>query len=585
MLTEQPTTLVIEGGTLIDGNGGEPLPDALIVVQENRIESVSRKGQASYAAGAQILKADGKFILPGLIDAHVHYSGFLAELLLCHGVTSVFDIGGRGPLHTVRREAIARGRVLGPRLFVVVESLLGPVKPGRVAYTRERGRQDRPLTMEEAREAVKRAVAGGADLINVRRGLSQEVFQEAVAEAHQAGLAVVAQPIGPTVYGREAVLAGADVLEHAAGINLSIAKDPSKWEGWGEIELHSLDPRPFADMDEGKAAELIRLMVARNTYLEPDLIAQGRGLHGKRNEWEKQDYELLQHPDLVYIPEGTRHKWMSNYSEFDAWEPAEQEQLKKGFHNMQRFIGQFARAGGKLMSGTDTSSHGWAVAGVGLHREMELLTQVGLTSMEAIVATTRNPAEGYRVLDRLGTIEAGKLADLVIVDADPLLDIRNMQKIEWVIQDGKVIDRSYHRGFADPFEGAGVDASEWVEALKRATMEGIRTVAGLTDPTWAFGQPCPGIESISPIMVTEGAAAFTLTIKGVNFTKKSGVYLGGRPIPAELVNETELRAAIDARSIERAGTSPVVVKNPGPHLSQPQWGSTSNRAYLTVNLK
>ena len=585
MLTEQPTTLVIEGGTLIDGNGGEPLPDALIVVQENRIESVSRKGQASYAAGAQILKADGKFILPGLIDAHVHYSGFLAELLLSHGVTSVFDIGGRGPLHAVRREAIARGRVRGPRIFVVVESLLGPVKPGRVAYTRERGRQDRPLTMGEAREVVKRAVAGGADLINIRRGLSQEVFQEAVAEAHQAGLAVVAQPIGPTVYGREAVLAGADVLEHAAGINISIAKDPLKWAGWGEIELHSLDPRPFADMDEGKAAELIRLMVARNTYLEPDLIAQGRGLHGKRNEWEKQDYELLQHPDLVYIPEGTRHKWMSNYSEFDAWEPAEQEQLKKGFHNMQRFIGQFARAGGKLMSGTDTSSHGWAVAGVGLHREMELLTQVGLTSMEAIVATTRNPAEGYRVLDRLGTIEAGKLADLVIVDADPLLDIRNMQKIEWVIQDGKVIDRSYHRGFADPFEGAGVDASEWVEALKRATMEGIRTVAGLTDPTWAFGQPCPGIESISPIMVTEGAAAFTLTIKGVNFTKKSGVYLGGRPIPAELVNETELRAAIDARSIERAGTSPVVVKNPGPHLSQPQWGSTSNRAYLTVNLK
>src|SRR3990172_268655 len=323
MLTEQPTTLVIEGGTLIDGNGGEPLPDALIVVQENRIESVSRKGQASYAAGAQILKADGKFILPGLIDAHVHYSGFLAELLLCHGVTSVFDIGGRGPLHTVRREAIARGRVLGPRLFVVVESLLGPVKPGRVAYTRERGRQDRPLTMGGAGEVVKRAVAGGADLINIRRGLSQEVFKAAVAEAHRAGLAVVAQAIGPTVYGREAVLAGADVLEHAAGINISIAKDPSKWAGWGEIELHSLDPRPFADMDEGKAAELIRLMVARNTYLEPDLIAQGRGLHGKRNEWEKQDFELLQNPDLAYVPEGTRHKWMSNYTEFDAWEPAE----------------------------------------------------------------------------------------------------------------------------------------------------------------------------------------------------------------------------------------------------------------------
>src|SRR3972149_12185352 len=151
--------------------------------------------------------------------------------------------------------------------------------------------------MEEAREAVKRAVAGGADLINVRRGFSQEFFQEAVAEAHQAGLAVVAQPIGPTVYGREAVLAGADVLEHAAGINISIAKDPSKWKGWGEIELHSLDPRPFADMDDGKGAELIRWVVEGSTYLEPDLIGQGRGLHRKRDEGEGQDYELLQNPD------------------------------------------------------------------------------------------------------------------------------------------------------------------------------------------------------------------------------------------------------------------------------------------------
>jgi hypothetical protein len=580
-----PDALVIEGGTLIDGNGGKPVPHALIVIRGNKIEAVSRKGQARYPAGAEVLQADGKFILPGLIDAHVHYAGFLAELLLAHGVTSVFDIGGRGPLHTVRREAIAQGRVLGPRLFVVVESLLGPVKPGQVAYTRERGWQDRPLTAQEAREAVKRAVASGADLINIRRGLSQEVFQTAVTEAHRAGLAVVAQPIGPTVYGREAVLAGADVLEHAAGTNISIAKDPSKWRGWGEIELHSLDPRPFADMDEAKAVELIGLMVERNTYLEPDLIGQGRGLHRKRAEWEAQDFELLQNPDLAYIPEATRHKWMVNYTEFDAWEAPEREQVRQGFANMQRFIGQFARAGGKVMAGTDTSPGGWAVAGIGLHREMELLVEAGLTAMETIVAATRNVAEGYRVLDRVGTIEAGKMADLVIVNADPLQDIRNVQQIEWVIKDGKTIDRVYHRWFTDPFEGAEVEAPEWVEALKRATAEGIRTIAGLADPTWAFGQPCPGIESISPIMVTEGGSAFTLTIKGVNFTKKSAVHLGGRPVPAELVSETELRAAIVAHAIARAGIFPIVVKNPGPHLSQPQWGSTSNRAHLAVSLR
>jgi hypothetical protein len=298
-----------------------------------------------------------------------------------------------------------------------------------------------------------------------------------------------------------------------------------------------------------------------------------------------EDYELLQDPDLAYIPEGTRHKWMSNYTEFDAWAPVDREQLKKGFQNMQRFIGQFALAGGKVMAGTDTSAGGWAVAGIGLHREMELLVDVGLTPMETILAATRNPAEGYRVLDRVGTVEAGKLADLVIVNADPLQDIINVRKIEWVIKDGKVIDRTYHRWFKDPFEGTGVEAQEWVEALKRATMEGIRTVAGLSDPTWAFGQPCPGIESISPIMVTEGGSTLTLTIQGVNFTRKSVVLFGGRPIPSQLVSETELRATIGAPSVSRAGIFPIMVKNPGPHLSQPQWGSTSNRAYLAVSLR
>lgn len=582
---EQPATLVIEGGTLIDGNGGKPVQDALIVIREKKFEVVSRKGQTPCPTGAQILRADGKFLLPGLIDAHVHYSGFLAELLLAHGVTSVFDIGGRGPTHTVRREAIAQGRILGPGIFVAVESLLGPTTPGRVLYTRERGRQDRTLSVEEAREAVARAVAGGADLINIRRGLTQDVFHAAVAEAHRAGLPVVAQPIGPSVYGREAVLAGADILEHASGINISIAEDPSKWKGWGEVELHSLDPRPFADMDEGKAAELIKLMVQRHTYLEPDLIAQGRGLHRQRDQWEVQDYDLLHQPDLAYIPEGTRHKWMSNYTEFDAWEPAEREQLKRGFQNMQRFIGRFARAGGKVLSGTDTSAGGWAVAGIGLHREMELLVEAGLTPMETIMAATRNPAEGYRVLDRVGTVEAGKLANLVILDADPLQEIRNVQKIVGVIKDGKLMDRTYHRWFTDSFEGAGVEAPEWVEALKRATVEGVRAVAGLTDPTWAFGQPCPGIESISPIMVTEGEPTLTLIIKGVNFTKKSVAFFAGRPIPARLVSATELEVTLGARSIAHAGAFPIMVKNPGPHLSQPQWGSTSNRAYLTVRLR
>ena len=580
---EQPAALVIEGGTLLDGNGGTPLRDALIIIRGNKIETVSRKGQSSYPAGAPILRADGKFILPGLMDAHVHYGGFLAELMLAHGVTSAFDIAGRGVYHLARREAIVRGRIPGPRLFVAVESLVAPVKPGLLVYGLE-GREG-PMTVERAREIVRRAAAAGADEINIRRGLSEEAFTAAVEEAHQAGLPVVAQPIGPTVWAKEAVLAGVDVLEHAAGVSISIAKDPSKWKGWEEIEVHSLDPTPYSDMDEQKAADLIRLMVDQKTFLEPDLVAEGRGLHRQRKEWEWQDHLLLENPALAYIPPGTRQKWLANYTENDDLEPAAWERRQKGFQNNMRFIGQFARAGGKVMTGTDTSAGGWAVAGIGVHREMELLVEAGLTPMQAILAATRNPAEGYRVLHRVGTIEAGKLADLVIVNADPLQDIRNAQKIEWVIQDGKVIDRTFHASFADPFAGDYVEARDWVEALKQATRQGIRTIAGLTDPTWVFGQPCPGIESLSPAMVTEGSPTETLTIKGVNFTKKSMVYFGERPLPARLVSETELRATLDASLLARAGIVPLTVRNPGPFLSQPQWGNNSNKAHLVIHLR
>ena len=121
---QEPAALVIEGGTLIDGKGGTPVPDALIIIRGNKIETVSRKGQASYPAGAQVLKADGKFILPGLMDSHVHYQWWMPELMLYYGVTTIFDIAGSGQWGLAQREAIARGKVPGPRMFTTFESLL-----------------------------------------------------------------------------------------------------------------------------------------------------------------------------------------------------------------------------------------------------------------------------------------------------------------------------------------------------------------------------------------------------------------------------------------------------------------------------
>ncbi len=579
---QQPPVLVIEGGTLIDGNGGTPVRDAVIIIRGNRIETVSRKGEVSYPAGARVLQADGKYILPGLMDAHCHYQWWMPELLLNHGVTSVALVGG-GNWSFAQREAIDRGKLPGPRLFVHGGTIRNAWRPGLVMI-------GRPIdTPEKAREAVRRAIATNPADINLMRGVSFEVYQAAVEEIHKAGLPVVAQPIGPTVYAREAILAGVDILEHAAGVGVSIAKYPSQWTSYGEVEEHSIDPIPFVDMDDGKAAELIQLMVDRNVYVEPDLIAVGRGFQKNRREYELQDYRIYENPDLAYVPEFRRWKELRTYREFDTLEPAEWERRNKAYQNMVRFMTMYVAAGGKLLAGTDTSS--WAVPGIGMHHELDILVEeVGMTPMQAILSATRNPAEAWRVLDRQGTIEAGKLADVLIVNADPLQNIGNLQKIEWVIKDGKLIDRTYHAWFDSPlknFYGGMVEGLDWFAALKRQTQQGIRYRAGLTDegPVWSFGQPTPGIESLSPSMVTEGDPALSLTIRGVNFTDRSLVFFNGRSVPTRLVSGEQLQAAIDAGLIARAGTFSVIVKNPG-FPQQPQWGGdTSNTAHILVNFR
>ena len=571
--------IVIRGGTLIDGTGGPPLPNAVVVIRGNRIETVSRNGQASYPAGARVLEADGKFIVPGLMDAHCHYQDWMPELMLNYGVTSVFEIGGGGAWGLAQRQAVARGKIPGPRIFVAVGSIAG-ARIAAVSSTAGAGGalSNRQVigTAAQASEVARRFIDAGADMVKVHRGPPLEVYQAAIDEAHRAGLPVVVQPLGPTVYAREAVLAGADILEHAAGVGYSIAKDPAKWEGFGTtIEVHSIDPTPFADMDDAKAQELIRLMVDRNVYLEPDFIAVGRGFQAGRRKFELQDYRLLQAPGLAYVPESRRLKILGTYREFDELDPAEWELRHKGYLNMLRFIKMFVDAGGKVMSGTDTG--GWAIPGIGLHHELEILVEeAGLTPMQAIVAATRNPAEGFRVLDQVGTIEAGKLADLVVVNADPLQSIGNLQQIEWVIKDGNLIDRTYHAWFRNPLPRGTVDALGWVAALKRQTLQ--------KDPTWAFGQPPPGIEAISPSQATEGDPELTVTIRGVNFTTKSVVHFDGQPVPARLVSETELQITVAAGLIASAGNYPLTVTNPEP-LQRPEWGGTSNKARLLVDFR
>ena len=570
---------MIEGGTLIDGNGGAPVRDALIIIQGNRITTVSRKGDVSYPANAQVIQADGKFILPGLWDSETNYYWYMGEAMLAHGVTSTVDIGNGAEVALLHAKAVRHGKIGGPRTFVGMSMSGGdrsrgtgfetPLSPDRV-----------PQSAEDAREIAKRFLAAGTDMIIFNDGrLPLEYVQAAFEEAHKAGKAAFLRATGPNVMPREGILAGANVLPHAAGIDNIIAKDPSKWR------VNQLDIEPYSDMDDAKATDLIQFLVQHKVALVPTLIRKGLGFQEGYARFERQDRKLFSNPNLrAYYPEDRIQNMMLNYIRPDR-EPAVRERRNKAYQNALRFLRQLVQAGGRVLAGGDAPNN--CTPGLCIHHELEIFEEAGFTPIQMIQSVTKWPAEALRVQDNLGTIEAGKLADVVIVNEDPLQDIRNLQKIEWVIFDGKVQDRTYHSWYRTPFLASTgpsgnpvVEGLVWVVSLKQETFRGERR--GGADPVRV---PPPGIETISPYIVTEGSPTLTLLIKGFNFFNRSRVYFDNIPVPFKRASPTELQVTVEESLLRRAGRFDIVVKNPGP-LAVQEWGDgTSNTGHLIVNFK
>jgi hypothetical protein len=253
----------------------------------------------------------------------------------------------------------------------------------------------------------------------------------------------------------------------------------------------------------------------------------------------------------------------------------------------------FVEAGAHLVVSGNTND-AW-VPGVDLHQEMQVMAEAGLTPMQIIMGSTKYPAEMLRKQNLLGTVEAGKLADVIIVNADPLQDIKNLDKINTVIQDGKIVELGYHANYTSPFSNVAaqtvsVEGLPWAVDLKKASRGGEggpqRSSEGaIPDPMFS---PQPAIETLNPIIVTQGESA-VVTLTGFNFVRKSAVYFKGRPVPFRAVSSTELQVTLDAEALREGGRFDLVVKNPeplDPFFLRSMWGNgTSNVAHLIVNYK
>jgi hypothetical protein len=231
------------------------------------------------------------------------------------------------------------------------------------------------------------------------------------------------------------------------------------------------------------------------------------------------------------------------------------DQMREGHRRLQEFLCQVIKAGGNVVAGTDAGPA--VIPGISLHRELELLVEAGFAPMQAIIAATKLGATYLGKQSELGSIEEGKLADLVILKRNPLEEIRNTRAIDTVIKDGEIIDTRYHASFSNP--------------IPRPTNQEF------------YGYPHPKLDNLSSSMISDGEDNVELILRGNNFFPQSYVRFGPDTIPTSFTNQEQLRATVPAYLV-RPGTFPVVVINPKPR-EFPDRENASNPLTLIVRFR
>ena len=546
--------VVLRGATLIDGLGNPSLADATVVVVGDRIQSIFSGQDRDMPAGATLIDLTGKFVIPGLVDTHVHWGAWMGEVYINHGVTSVLAMAD------VSKEERTHSQT----------SLSTP----RVFHAGGRPRLSLSMTREEVHQAIREHLKKEPDIawfVQFRKS-NRQMYGWAAEEAHAVGLAVFshAQDAG------QAIDQGMDVAEHvwAFALPLMSAQELEDFEAGRFVHWATY-------LEEGdRLDQLIEKAVRRGVFLNPTLAYEWGSLSPKRNQLEKEIYALLSNPNLSYYPKNQAEQLLLRLRQIKAYSarydhmplisklsPEDLQAVQDGRRRVQRFVKKYVQAGGKILSGTDAP--GVAAPGLGLHHEMELLVEAGLTPMEALKSSTSWAAEllsgfqGARGNPRVGSIQEGNFADLLILEADPLEEIANTKKIDQVMKGGEFIRFGYHPEF-------------------------------FTGPPGPSPRE-PKISAISPHRVIEGEAELEIVIDGTGFVTHSVVRVDGVSLATRFENPSRLRATIPASLTETALPDPY--RQPGPDqkvgvhgdrslsvevFNPPPSGGVSNAIWLQV---
>lgn len=445
--------------TVIDVTGAPSASDMTVIAAGNHIADVGKTGKVRVPRNAQIIDASGKFLIPGLWDMHAHTRTdaltrqIVFPLNIANGVTGIRDMAGdcvgggdcdgkaTFDVHLQWKKDIADGKLIGPRLIVATAFVDGkpPLHPGSMVVS----------TPEEAREAVRYAKRRGIDFIKVYVTLSRQSYFALASEAKKLGIPFAGHV--PVLIGAiEASEAGQKSQEHLYGAleacsgheaeliaaREQLAKTESvTTDSFGALFQEQVSPLSYTS---GDCTGFFRTLVKHGTWIVPTY-----------NYWRAiADYyyygpqRIQDSARLRYIPVSLKEEWFRQYkSDIEQTTEEKARRSRRKFLDRLSFVKRLHDAGVGVLAGTD-SDMPYTFPGFDLHDELAIMVEGGLTPLEALQTATINPAKYLNMLNSFGTVEKGRLADLVLLEANPLDDINNTRRISAVVVDGRYLSKA-----------------------------------------------------------------------------------------------------------------------------------------------
>ncbi|HEV2731222.1 MAG TPA: amidohydrolase family protein [Terriglobales bacterium] len=431
-------TLIFTNVNVVDTRGGGILPDMTVVVRSGRIQAVARFSLIAGSHNVRVINAAGKYMMPGLWDMDVHSASTSAAwdekiiypLYVANGVTGVRDMGADPDLLEQQQQRVEGGALPGPHIL-----LAGPLLSSGKSATQDVA-VNNPT---EARDAVAQLQKRGVNLLTIRSDISRESYFALAAEAAKLKIQF-AGPIPDSVTAAEASAAGQRSIERLSGILLACSSEEealrqraSQALANQDVALHaSVDTLAMATYDPEKAWNLFVELSNNNTWQVPALV-------WSQTMVSMGDTSFAAEPRLKYVPISVRHQWELKELR-PRTSPDALELAKKHSARELELVNAMRRAGVQFMAGSNGPDT-YVFPGFSLHTELEWLVKSGFTPTQALQAATFNPALFLAELDKFGVVESGHAADLVLLEANPLEDIRNTRKIAAVMMGGKYYSR------------------------------------------------------------------------------------------------------------------------------------------------